>query len=120
MARFLFQVLMFAVSAAAQDVATSAVSGEVGEGANIGTFFGGEGQVQVVHESGVLRGDAPNPPSSEAAPVSDMVGALMNVTSEDAPERRLSCKPVGSICWVNAQCCGGRCVATHRCAASFR
>mmetsp|Transcript_125512 Transcript_125512/g.360829 ORF Transcript_125512/g.360829 Transcript_125512/m.360829 type:complete len:151 (-) Transcript_125512:231-683(-) len=37
-----------------------------------------------------------------------------------APARRLGCLAVGSICWVNAQCCGGRCIRTNRCGPRVR
>lgn len=37
-----------------------------------------------------------------------------------APERRLGCKGVGGICWINANCCTGRCIATHTCGPRVR
>jgi len=30
------------------------------------------------------------------------------------------CRGVGSICWVNAQCCSGRCIRTNRCGPRVR
>jgi len=46
--------------------------------------------------------------------------------NDDAPEaaslsqKAQGCKGVGGICWVNAQCCSGRCIRTHRCGPRVR
>mmetsp|Transcript_32020 Transcript_32020/g.48284 ORF Transcript_32020/g.48284 Transcript_32020/m.48284 type:complete len:158 (-) Transcript_32020:199-672(-) len=39
---------------------------------------------------------------------------------ESAPERKLYCKGVGGVCWISAQCCSARCVATHKCGPQIR
>lgn len=79
-----------------------------------------------ITSGGMLQGmeslvDLTTPLFTETFELGDLTDELSNQSSElnqtaSAEGRRLwGCYPVGGICFINAQCCSARCVATHRC-----
>mmetsp|Transcript_29898 Transcript_29898/g.85292 ORF Transcript_29898/g.85292 Transcript_29898/m.85292 type:complete len:114 (+) Transcript_29898:127-468(+) len=73
---------------------------------------------EVIHQEGTLGGSSAAEEPMRSA--EDVTPAAPGDDGASAPSRRLRCSGVGSLCWVNAQCCSGRCIATHRCGPRVR
>jgi len=74
------------------------------------TVASGDAQVQAAGTGGN---------SIDGIDIIDVIGTEVGENASSAPARRL-CYSVGYPCFINAECCSGRCVSTHVCGPSLR
>mmetsp|Transcript_55404 Transcript_55404/g.159306 ORF Transcript_55404/g.159306 Transcript_55404/m.159306 type:complete len:139 (-) Transcript_55404:141-557(-) len=103
----------------------------VSSDSNVGSLdgvFGRPGTMNIVQHEGNLRGDSGGEVVKDDTMMSPAVPDASDTTSalaaaEETPEqegRRLACGGVSDVCWINAECCTGRCVSTHKCGPRVR